>query len=68
MTCVSPWRMWKKRLPKRSKASRLLFHHTKRFANGKTLPQAEFISAEEAQLLQGSPHSPCCVGRILNFL
>ena len=26
-----------------------MIHHTKRFAFGKTLPQAEFISAEEVR-------------------
>jgi hypothetical protein len=28
---------------------------TKRFANGKTLPQAEFISAEEVKSVRGVP-------------
>ena len=33
-----------------------MIHHTKRFAFGKTLPQAEFISAEEVKSMSaGSP-------------
>ena len=31
---------------------------TKRFANGKTLPQAEFISAEEVRSFPGAPMGP----------
>ena len=33
-----------------------MIHHTKRFAFGKTLPQAEFTSAEEVKSMsEGSP-------------
>ncbi len=37
------------------KREKLLIHHTKRFARGKTLPQAEFISAEEVKFHLGFP-------------